>query len=203
MVNKPSSSGFTLLELAVAAALGVILLAAAAVLGVRGMTAWRSMDNRLQVLFRLEKGLSWLEEDLRNGVAAAEVPFHGLKEEIGFAVAEDSLRLAQVRYRIEKDSLGHPAWVREWLPFPNREPAELQVTTLVAGITGFSVQYGAVSEEEGQRTLRWVAQWNDLQKQIPKMVRVHLEGVYGRSREVSVTRDLWIPNGAWVTLPNE
>ncbi len=196
-------SGFTLLELAVAAALSAVVLTAAAVVSVRGMTAWRSSDSRLQALSRAEKGLSRLAEELRSAAAPADLPFHGVKEEIGFAKAEDLTRLAEVRYRVIRDAAGSGAWVREWLPFPKAQETAPEVTTLADRVTLFSLEYGAVSDEEGQKVVRWVESWDDPQggKAIPKIVRVRLEGTDARGRAFAVTRDLWIPHGTLDPAP--
>lgn len=203
---KDRKRGFTLLELAVAAALGAVLLTVVAVLGVRGMTAWRRVDSRLQVLFRLEKGLSRMEEELRNGAAPADRPFHGVKDEVAFATAEELTRLTEVRYRLLTDASGRSAWVRQWKPYPDRDGREPETETLVNGVTRFSVQYGAVAEADGQKVLRWVEIWDDLGqevKAIPKVVRVSLEGTDARGRAFRVTRDVWIPQGMWAAAPNE
>ena len=189
----PGFRGFTLLELAVAA------------VSVRGMTAWRSADSRLQALYRVEKGLSRLAEELRNGAAPSDLPFHGAKDEVGFAVAEGPTRLAEVRYRVVRDAAGGAAWVREWLPFPKTPQMPPEVTTLSGGVALFSMQYGAVSDEDGQKRVRWLESWDDPQggKAIPKIVRVHLEGADARGRAFTVTRDLWIPQGTWATVTGE
>ena len=199
-------SGFTLLELAVAGALGAILLTAVAVLTVRGMTAWRRVDSRLQVLFRVEKGLSRMEGELRNGAAPVDLPFHGLKDEVDFAAAADPTRLVEVRYRLLTDAAGRSAWVREWKPYPNPDGREPETETLVGGVTQFSMQYGTVAEADGQKLLRWVESWDDLGQEIkgiPKIVRVRLQGTDARGRAFSVTRDVWIPQGGWVAAPHE
>lgn len=198
-------SGFTLLELAVAAALGAMLLTAVAALGVRGMTAWRGVDSRLQTLFHLEKGLSQMAEELRNGAAPADLPFHGVADEIGFATAEGPTRLTEVQYRLVADASGGAAWVRRWRRFPAGEAEELQTETLAAGVTGFSLQYGAVADTDGQKALRWVESWDDPQelKTIPKVVRVRFEGADARGRAFSMTRDLWVPAGTWGSVSGE
>lgn len=209
MGQTPSGfPGFTLLELAVAAALGVMLLTAVAVLGARGMAAWRSVDSRLQVLFHLEKGLSRMAEELRNGAAPADLPFHGSADEIAFATAVQATRLTEVQYRVVPGGSGGSAWVRQWRPFPagESESGQLQTETLVAGVTRFALQYGTVAAGEGQKVLRWVENWDDLEqelKTIPRIVRVRLQGADARGRVFAVTRDLWIPQGRWVSAPNE
>ncbi len=198
--------GFTLLELAVASSLGAILLTAVVVLGVRGMTAWRSVGGRLEVLFRLEKGFSRMAEELRNAAAPVGLLFHGVKDEIAFAVAEEPTRLTEVWYRVVTDASGRPAWVRQWRPFPDPSSREPEMETLVAGVTRFSLQYGVVAGADGKRVLRWVESWDDLDhelKAVPKIVRVRLEGTDARGRVFGVTRDLWIPQGGWVAVPNE
>ena len=199
-------SGFTLLELAVAGALGAVLLTAVAVLTARGMTAWRRVDGRLEILFRLEKGLSGMGEELRNGAAPADLPFHGVRDEIAFATTEEPTRLREVQYRVVPDASGRWAWVRQWRPFPAGDSQQLSMETLVLGVTRFSLEYGAVAEMDGQRVVRWLESWDNLEqepKAIPKVVRVHLEGLDARGRAFSVTRDLWIPVGTWVRVPRE
>lgn len=198
--------GFTLLELAVSAALASVLLAAAGTVSVRGMTAWRRADSRLQALFQAEKGLARLAEELRNGALPADLPFGGTKEEVRFAAAEEPTRLADLRYRVVRDAAGKAAWVRERAPFPNPEGEEPQAATLAGGVTLFSLEYGAVSEEDGLKAVRWVESWDGLGqevKTIPKIIRVRLEGTDGQGRAFALTRDIWIPQGTWVTVPNE
>lgn len=199
-------SGFTLLELAVAAGLGALLLTAVAVLGTRGMSAWRRVDGRLQALFQVEKGLSRMEEELRNGAAPADRPFHGVKGEIAFTFAEGPTRLREVTYRLLTGPSGRSAWVRQWKLFPDPDGKEPETETLMRGVTQFSLQYGTVAEAEGQKILRWVESWDDLgegTKGIPKIVRVRLEGTDAGGRAFSVTRDVWIPQGVWMAASHE
>ena len=201
------NSGFTLLELAVAGALGALLLSAVVVMSARGMAVWRRTDSRLQALSHLERGLSRMGEDLRNGTVPADAPFRGAKEEMGFTVAEDSTHLAEVRYRLVRDPAGRSSWVRERRPFPGGEPGEEpQVTGLADGVTRISLEYGAVGEADGEKVVQWVDSWDDPEgklRTIPKVVRVHLEGTDGQGRAFSVTRDLWVPQGQWKALASE
>ena len=141
-------SGFTLLELAVAGALGALLLSAVVVMSARGMAAWRRTDSRLQLLFHLERGLSRMGEDLRNGTVPADVPFHGAKDEMGFAVAEDSTHLAQVRYRLVGDSAGRSSWVRERMPFPGGDSEQVK-----AIFSGSLIALGDVAGHRRSRPL--------------------------------------------------
>lgn len=199
-------SGFTLLELAVAAALGAILLAAVAAVSIRGITAWRDSDSRLRQLVEVEKGLARLSEELRNGVALADLPFEGTKGEVVFATAEEPHQLAQVRYRLAPGASAGGMLTREWQPFPNERELPAQTSRLVSGVTQFTLQYGAVAEVDGRKMLSWLEDWGvqpQEPKPIPRMVRVRLESVDARGRAVSVTRDLWIPNGTWGSLPGE
>ncbi len=190
-------AGFTLLELTVAVALSGLLLTAVVVLAGRGITAWQRADGMLQQMFRVEKGLNQMGEDLRNAEALAERPFQGGRDRLSFALSEGSGRLSEVTYRLEQGR-GGQSLIREKRNLPIQEGEPVEAKAVLDGVASFSIGYGALQESGGRRGLRWRGKWDssagDLSV-IPKLIRVDLQSRDSRGGLTSATRYLWVPQG--------
>lgn len=194
--------GFTLLELTVAVALSGMILASVVVLAGRGMTAWQRADGMLQQMFRTEKGLNQMGEELRNAEALAERPFEGGMDRLSFAFSEDMGRLSEVTYRL-KPREGGQSLIREKRNLPIQEGDPVEVKTVLDGVTSFSIGYGALQESDGRRGLQWKGEWDSSAEGlsgVPKLIRVDLQSRDPRGGLTSATRTLWVPQGV---LPAE
>ena len=199
---SPSSPGFTLLELTVATILISIMGSAVGALLIRGMTAWRISDAKLQQVFLMEKAVDTLGEELRNGVVLAEKPFEGLKEELSFAVDQDALHLAQVRYRLlpHEDSF---SFVRESASFPQKEEP-LQTKTLIPRVKSISFRYGVVKKTGEETRFLWSPAWGTPEEPLvdfPKMVEVKVESIDAAGRHRSFSRRIFVPRGVLGNSP--
>ena len=191
------SPGFTLLELTVAVCLTGILMAAVVVVAGRGMAAWQRADEMLQQMFRIEKGLNRMEEELRNAEALAERSFEGGMDHVSFAFSEDSNRLSEVTYRLEPRG-GGQSLVREKRNLPVQEGDPVEMKTLLDGVSSFSIGYGILQESEGLKSLQWKGVWDSSAADlgvIPKLIRIDLQSRDSRGGLTSATRTFWIPQG--------
>ena len=191
-------SGFTLLELVVAASLAVIIIGAAGLFFGRSLIAWRKIQGRLQTLFVIEKGLDKLGMELRNGVVLADEPFVGASDNFVFASGPELGPLMQIRYRFltQGQTL---AFVREVQPFPpgTEEP---QTTTVIPRLRSFLIQYsyqGTASPDQ----IVWKENWQPAD--MPGRLKVTLEAEDSQGGRYSTTREFWIPQGVYATLPQE
>ena len=188
--------GFTLLELAVASALTVVLAGATAALLIRGVTAAQRAEAALQQTFLLERAAEKMGRELRNAVPVEERRFVGNPEGVSFVVSEGPTTLTSVRYRLVSSENG-ASLVKEWQPFPEgRQPP--QATTLATRLVNFSVLYGIVQREAGQRRLAWSQAWlvpPTESAALPRLVQVRLESQDSRGRLYSLTREFLIPQG--------
>lgn len=192
-------AGFTLLELTVAVALTGILLAAVVALAGRGMTAWQRADGMLQQMFRTEKGLNQMGEELRNAEALAENPFEGRSNRLTFALSEELDRLSEVTYRLEPGR-GGPSLVREKRGLPIREGEPVELKRVVPGVTSFSIGYGALRGSQEHRELQWRENWDSSVEGfsgVPKLIRVDLQSRDPRGGLTSATRYFWVPDGVF------
>ena len=190
-------AGFTLLELTVAVALSGMILASVVVLVGRGMTAWQRADGMLQQMFRTEKGLNQMGEELRNAEALAERPFEGGMDRLSFALSEGSDRLSEVTYRLEPGRDGQ-SLIREKRNLPAQEGDPVEVKMVLDGVTSFSIGYGTLQESEGHRGFQWSGKWDSSAEGlsvVPKLIRVDLQSRDPRGGLTSATRHLWVPQG--------
>ncbi len=195
-------SGFTLLELVLAAGMVALVSTAAVVFLGRGLTAWQRGDGRLQQLFEVEKGLEGLGEDLRNSLSLASRPFDGTASALGFARAEDATDLEWVSYQLAGGA-GGQTLIRERASFPEEAGEVPQRKSVLHGLVGFSVEYGALEEAGGQRTLQWVGSWSGSGQpaQVPRLIRVMVRVDDPKGGIHSVTREFWIPHGVLASPP--
>ena len=197
-VKQVTEKGFTLVELLVAAALGVLVLAAAVTLVGRGLTVWQRTDARLQQLFLVEKGLDMLGRELRNGVALADLPFEGSSEGLSFASGIDDSHLSQIRYTLEPAG-SFRALVRETQPFPAGDQPPVR-KALIPGIRSFSLQYATLKEPSpGEKSFSWSDTWTAgaLGTRMPKLLQLRMETVDARGAARSIVREYRVPHGAF------
>ena len=192
--NQGGENAFTLLELILAVAIGVSVFIPAAALGVRGLSVWQRADGHLQQLFRIEKNLDILGEDLRNAVAQPDLPFKWSPEGLVFCTAADPSHLLQLRYRLESLQDGTKALIRESRPFPSRERESFLTKILLPKMRSFSVQFAV--RTQGQPTAGWLDSWN-VPDQIPIFVQVRMEVEDSYGRVEAVLKEYRIPSGVF------
>ena len=194
MKKPPVRSGFTLLELMVAAGLAVILGAAVAAVFGRGMAAWRRSQARLEQVFVMEKGFRTLGRELRNALILPEGPFEGSKEELRFSVADDETHLTRVRYRLLSQG-PMQSFVRE---------AASQSTIVVPHVKDFSIEYGYTKNMEGGTpVVTWRQAWDSTQqpRKLPLLLRVRITAGDSTGALSTVTHEFWIPQGVLRSVP--
>jgi len=174
-----------------------MILASVVALAGRGMTAWQRADGMLQQMFRTEKGLNQMGEDLRNAEDLAERPFEGGMDRLSFALSEGPDRLSEVTYRLEPGR-GGQSLIREKRNLPSQAGDPVEMKTVLDGVTSFSIGYGALRESEGRRRLQWKSEWDSSAEGlsvVPKLIRVDLQSRDPRGGLTSATRTLWVPQG--------
>ncbi len=204
--NRDGENGLTLLELVVAAAIGVSVLIPAAAVGIRGLTAWQRADGRLQQLFRIERELNMLGEDLRNAVAPTDLPFAGSSKGLFFVTAADPSRLLELRCRLQPQTDGTQALVRESRAFPAEEDKPFLVKTLLPRVRSFSIQYGVRVEEEERPTARWSDSWrppSDQMNSVPMLLQIRMDVQDPHGRMESVVWEYRIPSGVLGSAADE
>ena len=194
--NRSGESAFTLLELVLAATIGVSIFIPAAALGIRGLSVWQRADSRLQQLFRIEKELNMLGEDLRNAVAQPDLPFKWSLEGLVFVAAVDPAHLLELRYRLESRQDGTQTLIRESRTFPSVGRGPFLTKTLFPKTRSFSVQFGV--RRPAQRTVSWADRWippEDQMISVPILVRVRMEVEDRYGKTESILREYRIPAG--------
>lgn len=196
--------GFTLLELAVATALIALMAAAVATLAGRGLTVWRKAEGELSQRFVVERSFQRLGEELRNSVALLESPFEGGNEQVSFATQTDPTHLAWVRY-LKVDQGSTSALVRQSQPFPPDSKASPATKTVVQGVKSFRLEYGAVTEAGGKKTVTWTEIWqvpeNEKAGKVPNLIRARIEAEDSRGEVREGVRLFWIPHGEFPSSP--
>ena len=188
--------GFTLLELAVASALTVLLAGATAALLIRGLNAVGRTEASVQQLFRLERTAEKMGRELRNAVAAADGRFEGSPGEVSFLLSENPTELTFVRYHLVSSGNGK-SLLREWGSFPAGD-RPLRSAAVLTRVVNFSILYGMIRQEEGKRLLQWSESWSvppTEEAVLPELVQVRLESEDSKGRPTSVTREFLIPQG--------
>ena len=197
MRKRSGLSGFTLLELTVAAALLVVLGGAVTILFGRGLTAWQRADGRLEQIFVIEKGLERFGRELRNAIVIADLPWAASKDAVTFSTAESPTEIGIVSYRVVASTTGTPELIREWQAYPKDQ--ETVKTTIASNVSNFSLEYASIDEKDGQKRIAWLSTW-DMSKQLnhtPKLVRIRMETTDPKGRAYGMTRQLWIPSGVF------
>lgn len=193
------------MELLIAAGLTGIMVAAVVVLLGRGLTAWKRTDGRLQGLFEVQKGISQWEKDLRNAAVIQEVPFEEGEGQWVFATASTPVLLNKATYRLVSLEDGEIALERTIQPL-SRVEQEGVSKKLVFNLKKVQLQYAALEEGQGQRTLRWINAWDSKiqEKHFPKGIRfqVVVADKTGGA-DISFMEDVWIPQGEWGVVPDE
>ena len=194
--KQNGQNAFTLLELVLAAAIGISVFIPAAALGIRGITAWQRADGRLQQFFQIEKELEMLGEDLRNAVAQPDLPFQWSPEGLAFVTASDPTRLLQLRYRLQSQPNGTQTLLRESRAFPNTGREPFLARTVLPRMRSFSTQF-AIQTPGSPGPASWSDAWNPPSEQpaIPILVRVRMETEDRYGRVESVLREYRIPSG--------
>ena len=197
--KRISQNGFTLIELLVAAALGMVVLIAAALLMGRGLAVWQRTEGNLQQLFLVEKGLDMLGRELRNGVALADLPFEGSSDSLFFATADTDVRMSQIRYALQPQLSGDMALMRESQPFPPGDTQPIIRKAVIPGVKTFSIRYATMKESDsGQKVLGWTDAWPaNVSSGVPKLMELCLETVDSRGFPHAAVREYRVPQGSF------
>lgn len=187
-----TDSGFTLVELLIATALGVLVLAAVAAVLAGGLRVWDRASGNPSALQDATLALEWLQRDLHNTTATRQMAFEGAPDSLRFparigASGQTSAppRLVRVVYSVD---LGRRTLERTCVGLLGLENGA-DSETLLNGIE--SIRFSYLSGPSGGAG-QWVTVWSTPTNQ-PAAVNVWLRLTPARGG-LEIHRTIAIPS---------
>lgn len=199
-----TGGGFTLIELAIAAGITVVVFAAVATATAAGLSAWRTSETMSRMTREGTQCLRALERDLTTAVASAALPFSGQREGFTCSVSRAS-RPQEATWTLAAPA-GGPAfaeasaggqgrvWTRHarWLTGPGQEPPESVPSRSWRSVEEVALAYPVTRDN----ALAWVETWPAPQAaSLPAAVRVTMTLRGPRGQSLTMTRTIDIPAG--------
>lgn len=182
------NTGFTLIELSIAAAIGVLVIAAVVTAFAGGLRVWERLRGGSSDMLDTAMAIEWLQRDFHNATSTRLASFEGRTEELRMPVliaaagqAERAQSLVDITYAVKKET---QTLERRWTRLPSDGSAP-GGDALISGVESLRFAYRTGNGGD------WQSSWRSATNR-PGAVMVTIR--FGPDREnLEIRRTIVIP----------